>query len=47
MILLRRQRREDVFHMPPLATHVVDPLAACAFRRWIAGLPAQWKSSDK
>jgi len=47
MILLHRQRCEDVFHVPPLATHVIDPQAGDVFRRWIAGLPAQWKSIGK
>jgi uncharacterized repeat protein (TIGR03806 family) len=40
MILLRMQRREDVFNMPPLASHLVDQQAIDVFRRWIAELPA-------
>jgi mono/diheme cytochrome c family protein len=41
MLLLRMQRREDVFNMPPLASHVVDPQAVELVRRWIEALPAR------
>lgn len=38
MVLLRMLRREDVFNMPPLATHLVDQQAVDVLRRWIDGL---------
>ena len=41
MILLRMERREDVFNMPPLASHAVDEKAVDVFRRWISGLESK------
>jgi uncharacterized repeat protein (TIGR03806 family) len=39
MIYLRMKRRQDVFNMPPLATHEADSAALAAVRDWIKGLP--------
>ena len=38
MLYLRMKRRQDVFNMPPLASHEVDTAAAAAIRDWIASL---------
>jgi hypothetical protein len=38
MIHLRLKRRQDVFNMPPLASHEADPEAVAIVREWIQGL---------
>jgi mono/diheme cytochrome c family protein len=38
MLYLRMQRRQDVFNMPPLATHQIDAEALELIGRWIDGL---------
>jgi uncharacterized repeat protein (TIGR03806 family) len=40
MVYLRMKRRQDVFNMPPLASHEADPVAVEVVRDWIKGLPA-------
>jgi mono/diheme cytochrome c family protein len=39
MVYLRMKRRQDVFNMPPLATHEADSAALAVVRDWIKGLP--------
>jgi uncharacterized repeat protein (TIGR03806 family) len=39
MLYQRMLRRQDVFRMPPLATHEVDREAAAVLRAWILSLP--------
>jgi uncharacterized repeat protein (TIGR03806 family) len=39
MVYLRMKRRQDVFNMPPLASHETDPVAVSVVRDWIKGLP--------
>jgi len=41
MVYLRMKRRLDVFSMPPLASHEVDPAAVAAMAKWIRDLPPQ------
>jgi hypothetical protein len=38
MLYLRMQRRQDVFNMPPLATHQIDTDALELVGRWIDNL---------
>lgn len=38
MLYLRMKRRQDVFNMPPLATHEIDSAALSVVRDWIIGL---------
>jgi uncharacterized repeat protein (TIGR03806 family) len=38
MLLLRMNRRQDVFNMPPLATHQVDQAALAVIAQWIKSL---------
>jgi uncharacterized repeat protein (TIGR03806 family) len=40
MLYLRMKRRQDVFNMPPLATHQADPTAVAAVAEWIRSLPS-------
>ncbi|MBW3600371.1 MAG: chitobiase/beta-hexosaminidase C-terminal domain-containing protein, partial [Planctomycetes bacterium] len=40
MLYLRMNRRQDVFNMPPLASHVIDPAALDAVARWIETMPS-------
>ena len=39
MLYQRMARRQDVFNMPPLASHVGDREAPDALAEWIKGLP--------
>ncbi len=39
MVYLRMKRREDVFNMPPLASHLVDAAAVEAVADWFRKLP--------
>jgi uncharacterized repeat protein (TIGR03806 family) len=47
MLYLRMARRQDVFSMPPLATHETDQEALRVLEAWIMSLPAEGKKSRK
>ena len=47
MIYQRMKRRQDVFNMPPLATHVVDQEALAVLEQWIMSLPQDKRAQGK